>query len=275
MWNAAVRHETIFISGVSSGLGLAAAGAFLAAGYRVAGISRTAPPDARIDWRAADVRDEPATRAAAAELVGRSHRLAAVICSAGLGIIGPTEEIPPDDARAIFDTNYFGTVNVINAMLPVLRFQGHGQIVLLGSLAAHVPLPFQAHYSASKAAIGNFAFALSGELWNRGIGVIVVEPDDVQTGFLDNCVTTRRSNSPYAAEFERCMVQIRDDMVSAPGPGLVADTLLRIVQQRRPPVRKLLGRNAFLVSLRRRLLPDWLSLTLIRRHFRLDATDDR
>jgi NAD(P)-dependent dehydrogenase (short-subunit alcohol dehydrogenase family) len=270
-----VRHETIFISGVSSGFGLAAARVFLAAGYRVAGISRTAPADPRIDWRAADVRDGTATRAAAAELFDRCDCLAAVICSAGQGIVGPTEEIPPDDARAVFDTNYFGTVNVINAMLPVLRSQCHGRIVLLGSLAAHVPLPFQAHYSASKAAIGNFALALSAELRNWGIGVTVVEPDDVQTSFLKNCVTTRQADSPYAAELERCMVQIRADMAAAPGPGQVADALLRIVQQRRPPVRRLLGRNAFLVSLSRRLFPDWLSLTLIRRHFRLDTTNER
>ena len=96
-------------------------------------------------------------------------RLDALVCNAGIGIFGSVEEVPIEAAREQFETNVFGTLRVLRAVLPHLREARRGRIVIVGSLAGRAPIPFQAHYSASKAALDALALALHNELHATGV----------------------------------------------------------------------------------------------------------
>jgi short-subunit dehydrogenase len=142
---------------------------------------------------------------------------------------------------------------------------------VVGSLAGRAPIPFQAHYSASKAALDALTLALRTEVAPLGVAVSLVEPGDIHTPFNDNMDwgTDGQGRSPYAEWRVRCERVVRASLPHAPGPQVVAATIHRALTARRPRVRYTVGPDSILVPLGRRILPDWLTLILIRRHFDL------
>ena len=131
----------------------------------------------------ADVTDETQVNAAVAEILRREGRIDILINNAGFGISGAVEFTPPQEARRQFDVNFFGMVNMNRAVLPVMRQQGGGRIVNMSSVAAPIAIPFQAYYSASKAAVRTYSLALASEVRPFGIEVCVIMPGDISTGF--------------------------------------------------------------------------------------------
>ena len=115
----------------------------------------------------------------------RTGRLDVLHNNAGFGLVGMVEETSIEQARAVFETNYFGTVRVIRAALPIMRGQGRGLIVNTTSTAAYVGVPFEAHYCASKAAVAGLTRALRYELAAFGIEVVLISPGYVRTPFYD------------------------------------------------------------------------------------------
>jgi len=222
-----------------------------------------------VDWLAVDVRDEASLAAAVRAVVEGAGRLDALVCNAGFGIFGSVEEVSLERARAQFDTNVFGVLATLRAALPALRAQRGGRVVLVGSLAGRAPIPFQAHYSASKAAVESIAFALHNELRGLGIHVSLVEPGDIRTPFNEAMDFGDAAGSAYGAALERCREVVLESLPKAPAPELVAAAVERALAARRPRVRYAVGREALGVAAGRRLLPDRWSLALIRRHFRL------
>jgi len=260
------------ITGASSGIGAATARLLHQRGFDVYGTSRrpnALPPDASasIRWLEMDVRDEASVQRGVQAVVDAGARLDALVCNAGYGIFGSVEETPLDAAGAQFDTNFFGTLRTLRAALPRLRAQGGGRIVLVGSLAGRAPIPFQAHYSASKAATAALALALRSELHPLGIRVSLVEPGDIRTAFNDATEFGDTHASVYGERIARCRRVVEESLPRAPGPERVARTIHRALTARRPRVRYAVGPNARLVPLARRLLPDAVLLRLIRRHF--------
>ena len=261
---------TILVTGASSGIGRATAELLAARGFRAYGASRRAPeppPDGvRDPWITMDVRDEAEVRTGVATLVASAGRLDGVVLSAGYSVFGSVEKLPMERAREQFETNVFGVLNVLRSTLPHLR-QTRGRVVILGSLAGRAPIPFQAHYSATKAALDALALALRIEVAPFGVGVSLVEPGDINTPFNDHMEWGRDEGSPYAERLRRCERVVRESLPKAPGPELVAEVVWRALTARRPRVRYTVGPDSLLVPLGRRLLPDWLSLALIRDHF--------
>jgi short-subunit dehydrogenase len=147
---------------------------------------------------------------------------------------------------------------------------GDVRIVLVGSLAGRAPIPFQAHYSASKAAVDNLSMALRNELHPFGVKVSLVEPGDIDTPFNDAMDwATAAPGSAYAQEQARCEQVIRESLPKAPKPPVVVKAIEKALTARRPRVRYAVGADSILVPIGRRLLPDWLSLRFIRDHFEL------
>lgn len=214
-----------------------------------------------------DVRDERSVQAGVDAVLAAAQRLDAVVCNAGFGIFGSVEEVPLERARAQFETNFFGVLATLRAALPALRMVGKGRVVLVGSLAGRAPLPFQAHYSASKAATEALAFSLHNELRPHGVHVSLVEPGDIQTAFNTHMDFTGAENSAYGEEIERCRGVVEASLDAAPGPEIVAKVIHRALTARRPRVRYAVGREARTVALSNRLLPDRWGLRMIRRHF--------
>jgi short-subunit dehydrogenase len=132
-----------------------------------------------------DVTDAAQAREAVAAAVAWSGRIDVLVNNAGRGQFGALEEVSDDETRSLFDLNVFGLMNVTRAVLPTLRAQGSGRIVNMGSMAGLVATPGIGLYNATKFAVDGLSESLAQELASFGIGVMVVEPGQFQTGFMD------------------------------------------------------------------------------------------
>jgi len=271
------ERPSVLITGASTGLGAAMAARMLSLGWRVFGTSRkpagaqTATPDGHrsaIEWIAMDVRDDASVERGVAEVLSRNARLDGLVCNAGFGIYGSVEETSLERARDQLETNYFGVVRVVRPVLARMRRQGAGRVLIVGSLSGRAPIPFQAHYSASKAALEAFAFALANEVLPFGVSVSLIEPGDIDTAFNDVMDWGGAPPDPaYADRQARCERAIRASLPKAPKPAIVADAVAHALTAKRPRLRYAVGDEARLVGLGKRLLSDRLNLKLIRDHF--------
>ena len=262
---------SVLVTGASSGIGAATAARLAGRGFQVFGTSRS--PERQtlpgVRFVALDAREQESVDKAVALVLASVSRLDGLVCNAGVGIFGSVEEVPIEAARDLFETNFFGTLRVLRAVLPHLREARQGRIVIVGSLAGRAPIPFQAHYSASKGALDALALALRNELHSTGVHVSLVEPGDIRTEFNERTAWGDPTRSVYGERARRAEQVIRESLPRAPGPEIVARTIERALTRRRPRVRYTVGPDSLLVPLARRLLPDRWALRLVRSHFRV------
>lgn len=266
------RPRTMLVTGASSGIGEAVAKHFATRGDRVFGTSRRQRSDKGdgIEWLALDVCDDASVDAANAELMKRTDTIDAAVLCAGFGIFGSVEDVTIDAARAQLETNYFGVLRCLRALLPTMRAQGHGRLLVVGSLAGRVPIPFQSHYSASKAALESTVMAMRTELTGTGVETVLIEPGDIATPFNEAMDwRTSPTDSAYRAKLERCEQVIRESLPKAPGPAVVVRAVEKAIDARRPRARYAVGDEALLAGIAKRLLPDWLANRAIASHFGL------
>ena len=277
------RAQTVLITGASSGIGAATADHLAARGFRVFGTSRrerapqahspahsqAEPSGEGIEWIAMDIRDEASVERGVARVVEAAGGIDAVVCNAGMGIFGSAEEVPIAAAMEQFDTNYFGTLRTVRAVLPGMRSARHGRIVIVGSLGAHAPIPFQSHYSSSKAAVAALSLALRNEVHRDGVQVSLVEPGDCNTPFNDATEWGDPAGSSYGDRIASCREAIVEMLPHAPDPSSVARVIERALTARRPRVRYSAAADAWLAPFARRFLPDWLTLAMVRSRYRV------
>ncbi len=264
--------RAVLVTGASSGIGAAAAKRLVADGFRVYGTSRSARAESDgIRWLAMDVRDEGAVQRAVRQLLeAEDGRLYGAVCNAGVGIFGSVEETPMERARAQFETNVFGVLHTLRAVLPPMRAAHAGRIAIVGSLAGRAPIPFQAHYSATKGAVDALALALHNEVRGFGIHVALIEPGDVNTAFNDATDWgDTAAASTYGAAIQTTERVIRELLPKAPPPEVVATAIAHAIGAGSPRVRYAVGNDSTLVPIGKRLLPDGALLALIRDHFKL------
>ena len=176
-------NKVVIVTGGSSGIGRCTASALKENGCIVYEFSRRNIPMEGVTHLSVDVTNEDAVNAAVQQVIQKETKIDAVINCAGFGISGAVEFTSMEQAKAQFDVNFFGTVTVNKAVLPFLRRQGKGHIVNISSVAAVAHIPFQTFYSASKAAVSSYSYALANEVKPYGIHVTVVELGDICTGF--------------------------------------------------------------------------------------------
>jgi short-subunit dehydrogenase len=260
----------VLVTGASAGIGAATAARLVARGFRVFGTSRKAGrAQDGIEWVRMDVTDDDSVASGVRGVIDRSGAIDGLVCAAGYGVFGSVEETSLARARAQFETNVLGVLRLLRAVVPGLRQRGAGRVIVVGSLAGRAPIPFQAHYSASKAALDALTLALRNELHGTGVFASLIEPGDIRTGFNDHMDWGDRSPSAYGDRIAKCEKVIRESLPKAPGPEIVALVIERALTARRPRVRYCVGPDSRLVPWGRRLLPDALSLALIRDHFRV------
>lgn len=273
--NPLSERPSVLITGASSGLGAAMATRMLSLGWRVFGTSRkprvAAADDgngAEIEWIAMDVCEDASVERGIAEVFARTAQLDGLVCNAGFGIYGSVEETSLERARAQFETNVFGVLRVARPVITRMRERGTGRLLFVGSLSGRAPIPFQAHYSASKAAIEALVFSLANEVHPFGLSVSLIEPGDIDTAFNDvmDWGDAPRS-SAYAESQKRCETTIRESLPKAPKPAIVADAVAHALTSKQPRLRYAVGNEARLVGLGKRLLSDRFNLKLIRDHF--------
>lgn len=168
------------LTGGTSGIGMQTALALKNAGYTVYELSRRAQGVEGLNHLVADVTDEAAVKKAVDEIVAREGKIDVLVNNAGFGISGAVEFTKTEDAKRLFDTNFFGMVNMNRAVVPVMREAGQGRIVNISSVAGQIPIPFQTYYSAAKAATNSYTMALANELRPYGVTVCAVQPGDIK-----------------------------------------------------------------------------------------------
>ena len=175
------KDKVVVVTGATAGIGRAAAAMFKERGAKVVCLARRLSPE--FDSIQTDVTDREAVKRAVDEVVRKYGRIDVLVNNAGMGISGAVENTDEAAARKIFDLNFFGVLNVTQAVLPVMRAQGGGTIVNVSSVAAELAIPFQAFYSATKSAVSSLSAALRNEVAPFGIKVTAVLPGDVKTDF--------------------------------------------------------------------------------------------
>ena len=264
---------SVLITGASSGIGKATAEHLAERGWRVFGTSRSPreagdPPG--VEFVVMDVCDSESVNHGIARVAAECGPLDAIVCNAGNSIFGAVEEVSIEAAQAQFETNFFGVLRVLRACLPAMRKAGQGRIVIVGSLAGRAPIPFQAHYSASKAALDALAGALRNELAGFGLHVSLVEPGDINTPFNEAMTwSTSPADSAYREELDHTEKVVRESLPKAPPAEDVARCIERALDAKRPRARYPVGDSAWLVPFARHFLPDGVTLGLIRKHFGL------
>lgn len=204
-------HKVAIVTGGSSGIGRATAEALLGAGCRVYEFSRHDAGHRDVCHMGADVTDEGAVNAAVAAVLEREGRIDLVVNCAGFGISGAVEFTEGHDARRQLEVNLFGLVNVNRAVLPHMRQAERGRIVNISSVAAPAAIPFQAYYSASKAAINAYTCALANEVRPYGVTVTAVMPGDIATGFTDAREKTVAGDREYGGRISRSVAKMERD----------------------------------------------------------------
>jgi NAD(P)-dependent dehydrogenase (short-subunit alcohol dehydrogenase family) len=261
--------RAVLVTGASSGIGAQVAAHLASAGWRVLAASRRALAPPGCTGLAKDVDDD----ASVAQALAGVGPLDAVVLCAGWGLAGAIEDTPAAEARAQFETNFFGAHRVVRAVLPAMRARRAGHVVLVSSLAAAVPLPYQAFYSASKAALSSYAEALRLELAPSGVRVSCIEPGNFRTGFTGS---RRRAAgwtgaSPYAAGAEGSLQWMERDELYAPPPDAVVRRIIAVLDEPDPALRHVVVAHAFerVGAWLRVLLPARLYESLARKVFRV------
>ena len=206
-----MERKIALVTGGSSGIGLCAAKALSAAGCRVYIISRRDFACEGLTHISADVTDEQAVHDAVEEILMESGRIDILVNCAGFGISGAIEFTELADAKRQMDVNFFGTVNTTKAVLGHMRRAGSGRIVNVSSVAAPAAIPFQAFYSASKAAINDYTCALANEVRPYGVSVCAVMPGDIRTGFTDARKKSEAGDSAYGGRIARSVARMEQD----------------------------------------------------------------
>lgn len=203
--------KIVLITGGTSGIGKATALALIKKGCTVYELSRREKGVEGINHICADVTDESAVKNAVDLIMQKEGRIDTAINNAGFGISGAVEFTSTEDAKKLFDVNFFGMVNVNRCVLPVMRKQGGGRIVNLSSVGAPVALPFQAYYSATKSAVNSYTLALANEVRPFGITVCAVQPGDISTGFTDARDKITEGDNIYEGRIEKSVSRMEND----------------------------------------------------------------
>jgi len=214
-----------------------------ALGHTVFGTSRKPSDDfSTVRMLALDVTDDASVAQAVAQVVQTAGRIDVLVNNAGIGLCGAVEDTTMAEARWQLETNFFGPVRMILAVLPYMRRQGGGRIITVSSLAGMAALPFQPYYSAGKFALEGLNEALRLELSGSGITSTTINPGDFKTGFTAARVFAKNAHAGRHAAQLRTTVGIyeRDENHGA-DPQAVAELAARLIAQPRVGVRYLVG----------------------------------
>ncbi len=244
-----MTSKVVLISGASAGFGRASATQLARLGYRVYGTSRRAEFPEAADSDSSplmlpmDVCDDGSVQTAIEFVLKREGRIDVVVNNAGVGLAGAVEDTSVEEAKAIFETNFFGVLRVCRAVLPTLRAQGGGHIVNVSSLGGLVTIPFQGFYSASKYALESMSDALRMELRPFGVHVTLIEPGDFKTGFTAARVFSAASGdgSAYRENCQKAVAVMEHDEQNGADPQKVAQLLARIIADPSPGIRYPVG----------------------------------
>ena len=265
--------KVVLITGGSSGIGKSIGEFLHHKGFVVYGTSRN--PERVLNsvfpLVALDVRDANSIRLAIAKIIATTARLDIVINNAGVGITGPLEEIPMEEMKNNFDTNFFGPIEVMKAALPQMRIQKSGLIINVTSIAGYMGLPYRGIYSASKGALELITEALRMEVKSFGIHITNVAPGDFATN-----IASGRYHAPvikgsaYEVSYGESLRTMDEHVDGGSNPNEMAEAVYKIIQTPNPNIHYKVG--AFMQKLSivlKRILPDKVYEKMLMNHYKL------
>src|SRR5215475_12259134 len=240
-------QKVVLITGASSGVGQSTARLLSQQGYRVFGTTRNparAEAIPTVEMLALDVRSDDSVAACVKAVANQVGRIDVLVNNAAYELAGALEEISLDEAKAQFETNFFGVVRMVKAVLPSMRQQRQGQIINVSSFSGLSAIPFLGIYSASKFALEGYTEALRHEVRPFNIQVSLTEAGFLKTPMMRHRQIAANRLTDYDLWRERALGAIRASEEKGPGPERVARTLLEIVSSPTPRLRHLIGQRA-------------------------------
>ena len=267
------NQRVVLISGASSGVGQATARLLAQQGHKVFGTSRaptSAEPVANLTMVALDVRSDASVAACVNAVSSQAGRVDVLVNNAGVELGGALEEHSIDEAKAQFETNFFGVVRMTKAVLPLMRQQKQGQIVNISSLSGFAPIPFMGMYSASKCAVEGYTEALRMELKPLNIHVSQIEPGFLKSPMMDKRQVVAERIGDYEPWRQRAFKATRGAEEKGLRPDRVAETVSKILASPAPRLRYMVGRQANVISRLKRFFPERAFEMGARSTFKLD-----
>jgi uncharacterized protein len=264
--------KKIFLTGASSGIGLATVRALVAAGHEVWGTSRDPgrlPNLPRLHAVALELGDLDSVRGRFATALDEAGHFDVVINNAGGGHFGPAESISTEVLQMQLQTLVIAQIELCQLAMRAMQNQKRGLIINVTSLAARLPVPFMSAYNAAKAAMASFTMTWQLELGSRNIHLVDLQPADICTSFNDAVLKTEIAEPRLAAAAARTWKAVDRNLKAAPKPELVARTILKLIEQKHPPARLAVGGDfqAKIAPVIFRLLPQRVRIWGIKKYF--------
>jgi short-subunit dehydrogenase len=266
--------KRIFITGASSGIGLATAKLLVAEGHEVWGTSRNLERIPKMpQWHAVrlDLADPLSVEAAFNSALTDAGYFDVLINNAGAGHFDPGELVPMETITSQFQILVFGQIQLMQLALRHMQARGEGLIINVTSLASRLPVPFMAAYNAAKAAMASFTMSIQLELGNSRVHVVDLQPADIRTEFNQGVIKSTEGNSRYDTKIAKTWEITERNMKNAPTPDLVARSVLGLVNSVQSPPRITVG-DAFqskVAPLIFRFLPQRLRLWGLKRYYQI------
>lgn len=246
--------KTLILTGGSSGIGKAAVELFAQKGYKVYELSRHGESRGGITHIDCDVTKPEDCKSAVEKVVASEGKIDVLVSNAGMGISGAVEFTDINEAKRQIDVNFFGSVNITQAVLPYMREKKAGKIIFVSSMAAVFSIPFQSFYSASKFAINGFAMALKNEVRPFGIKVCCLLPGDVKTGFTDARAKSVAGSDVYT-RLNKAVSTMEHDEQHGITPERMAKKLYSLAEASNPCAFSTVGFQYHLFTLLNKILP--------------------
>lgn len=271
-----MTHEKVaLVTGVSSGIGRAVAGLLSQRGLRVFGTARgkvePKGPLEGVEVVSLDVRDEDSVKSCVRTVIDWAGRIDALVNNAGYTLIGSLEETTIEEAKQLFETNFFGVLRMTQAVLPFMREQRSGRIVNIASVVGFVPAPYQGIYCASKHALEGYSESLDHEVRQFGIRISVIEPSFTRTNIARSAKLVSSPLEAYAGGRTRVVKAVAESIAKGGTSLGVAEVVLKALTQESPRSRYPVGREAKLLTRIRKFAPSKLFEWGLRKQFQLDA----
>ena len=249
--------QTILVTGASSGIGRATARLLAERGFTVFGTARKPDPQKRESFTmlALDVRSDDSVRACVEQVIAKAGGIDVLVNNAGYTVTGAAEETSVEEAKAQLDTNFFGAVRMVNAVLPGMRAAGAGKVINISSLAGNTAIPYSAFYSASKFALEGYSESLWYEIRPFGISVSLVEPGFVNTPIGEASPAAARPLPAYDTTRTRMLTAFGHALKAGIPPEHVARRVLQIIEQPNPGLRYRVGAQATWLPRLRNVVP--------------------
>ncbi len=270
-----MTDSTVWLTGASSGLGRSCARAFKSAGFQVvAGARSFAASEGKEDelgyHLTLDVTDPDSVRRFAEKAYALYGPPDILVCCAGILILGAYEEYTMEELHSVMNTDFYGMVRAVQAVLPMMREKRHGRIICLSSVNGLLGIPFQGAYTSAKHAVEGFCESLSMEVKPFGIRVTLIEPGDHRSGSdaYRRHAAAAEASPVYRPAFERVTSVIRHDEQNGSDPDRLGKKVVRLSRRKRPPLRRRIASpDQHLAVFLHRVLPGNLFSSIISSYY--------